>query len=88
MLMPKKHIKMSESYIGFGSIIIEVLSSPMIIDDCWVKIKKNYIEKGLVSGKHTFDSLLITLDLLFAINIIDINEKGEVYNVYKEIICE
>lgn len=88
MIMPKKHIKMSESLIGFGAVILEILTSPTTLDDCWKKIQKEYIQKGLISSKHSFDSLILTLDLLFLLNIVEINEKGEVYNVYKKIDCK
>lgn len=83
MIMPKKHISLSESYIGFGAIVLEILTLPMTVDDCWKKIQKHYIGKGLISAKNSFDSLVLTLDLLFALNIVEINERGEVYNVYK-----
>ena len=83
MIMPKKHISLSESYIGFGAIVLEILTLPMTIDDCWEKIQKQYIGKGLITAKHSFDSLILTLDLLFALSIVEVNEKGEVYNVYK-----
>lgn len=85
MIMPKKHITLSESFIGFGAIILEILTSPMTLDDCWRKIQKQYVQKGLISAKHSFDSFILTLDLLFTLNTVDINEKGEVYNVFKRI---
>lgn len=84
MIMPKKHISLSESYIGFGAFILKVLSKPMTIDECWTKIHNKYIDKGLISKKHSFDSMILTIDLLFALNIVNINDKGEIYNVHKE----
>lgn len=87
MIMPKKHISLSESYIGFGAFILKTLSKPMTVDKCWSEIYKKYIIKGLLSKKHSFDSLILTLDLLFALNIVDINDRGEIYNVHKEIKC-
>ncbi|ATD55432.1 ABC-three component system middle component 6 [Clostridium chauvoei] len=84
MIMPKKHITLSESYIGFGAFVLDMLKEPLTIDDCWNKIQKKYIDKGLISKKHSFDSLILTVDLLFALNTVDINERGEIYNVYKK----
>jgi len=80
--MPKKHITISESLLGLGSIIIELLVKPMTVDDCWDIIRDKYIGKGIISNKHTFDSLILALDLLYAINIIEMNGKGELYNVH------
>jgi len=82
--MPKKHITLSESYIGFGAFILEVLTSPMTVDMCWDKIYNTYIKKGLISKKQSFDNFILTLDLLFALDAINMNDKGDVYNVSKE----
>ena len=83
--MPKKHISLSESYIGLGAFVIEILKVPMTVDECWKKLKKVYIEKGVISKKHSFDSFILTLDLLFALNAINVNDKGEIYNVSKNL---
>lgn len=85
MIMPKKHISLSESFIGLGAFVLEVLSVPMPIDSCWEKLNNNYIKKGKISKKHSFDNFILTLDLLYALNVIDINQEGELYNVYREI---
>jgi len=87
MIMPKKHITLSESYIGLGAYVLDLLSSPMTIDSCWDKILKSYINTGKISKKHSFNNFILTLDLLFALNTIDLNQKGELYNVSKEIKC-
>lgn len=87
MIMPKKHITLSESYIGLGAYILQVLSKPMTVDKCWEKIYNKYISKGLASKKHSFDSMILTLDLLFMMDAININERGEIYNVHKKIKC-
>lgn len=84
MIMPKKHITLSESYLGLGAYVLEVLSAPMTIDSCWDKILVSYIKKGKISKKHSFNNFILTLDLLYALNAIDLNQKGELYNVFKE----
>ncbi len=83
--LPKKHISLSESYIGLGAFILEVLSVPMNIDVCWEKLNNSYIKKGKISKKHSFDNYVLTLDLLYVLNAIDINQKGEIYNVSRKI---
>ncbi len=37
MIMPKKHISLSESFIGLGAFVLQTLSSPLTIDSCWEK---------------------------------------------------
>lgn len=87
MIMPKKHITLSESYLGLGAYVLDVLSAPMTVDSCWKKIVANYIKKGKISKKHSFNNFILTLDLLFALRAIDLNQKGEIFNVSKETKC-
>ncbi|MDD3138419.1 MAG: hypothetical protein PHX08_05545 [Lachnospiraceae bacterium] len=87
MIMPKKHIALSESYLGLGAYVLDVLSAPMTVDSCWDKIVSNYIKKGKISKKHSFNNFILTLDLLFALRAIDLNQKGELFNVSKEAEC-
>ncbi|CAM3918594.1 MULTISPECIES: ABC-three component system middle component 6 [Lachnospiraceae] len=84
MIMPKKHISLSESFIGLGAFVLQTLSSPLTIDSCWEEIYSSYIKTGIISKKHSFDNFVLTLDLLYALNAININERGEIYNVSKE----
>lgn len=86
--MPKKHISLSESYLGLGAYVLEVLSKPMTVDECWNKVLKKYINKNKISKKHSFNSFILTLDFLFCINAIDLNQEGELYNVSKKNKCE
>ncbi len=82
--MPKKHINLSESLLGLGAYVLGILSSPMTVDTCWEVINNNYIKKGKILKKHSFDNFILTLDLLFALNAIELNQKGEIFNVYRE----
>ena len=84
MIMHKKHISLSESFIGLGAFVLQTLSSPLTIDSCWEEIYSSYIKTGIISKKHSFDNFVLTLDLLYALNAININERGEIYNVSKE----
>ena len=84
MIMPKKHISLSESFIGLGAFVLQTLSSPLTIDSCWEEIYSSYIKTGIISKKHSFDNFVLTLDLLYALNAININERGEIYKVSKE----
>lgn len=88
MLMPKKHIKLSESYLGLGAYIISILEVPMTVDSCWNKLFESYIKKGKIAKSHSFDNYILTLDFLYSLKAIDINQKGEIYNVYRETKCK
>nr|WP_300452927.1 ABC-three component system middle component 6 [Fusobacterium sp.] len=83
MIMPDKNTTISESIIGLGAFVLSILEKPLTIDDCWNKLNKKYIQKGKIQKKHTFDTFILTIDFLYIMNSIDINERGEIYNVLK-----
>jgi len=75
MILPTKHIRISESLIGLGGYIIKLLNEPMTIDRLWFKYSKYNNDK--FPAYHSFDNIILTLNLLFIMGIIDINENGE-----------
>lgn len=77
MILPTKHIRISESLIGLGGYLLKLLSEPMTIDDLWIKFSKYNNKK--YPAYHNFDNLVLSLNLLFMIGIIEINNNGELY---------
>ena len=69
MILPDKSVTLSNSLIGLGSQIIIELSSPQTISSLWEKARKKYLEI------RTFERFVLTLDLLYAMGLIDL-EKG------------
>lgn len=79
MIMPGKHIHISESLIGLGAFVLSLLDTPKSLDKCWEDLNKNYIDNGKIKKKHTFDTFILAVDFLYMIGSIDINRKGEIY---------
>jgi hypothetical protein len=78
MILPTKHIRISESLIGFGGYLLKFLKEPMTIDQLWIKYE--HVNNKKFPAYHNFDNMVLALNLLFIIGIVDINEKGELYN--------
>lgn len=78
MILPTKHIRISESLIGLGGYLLSLLKKPLTIDELWMLYLKTNNKK--FPAYHTFDNVILSLDLLFIMGIIDLNEKGELYN--------
>lgn len=78
MILPTKHIRISESLIGLGGFLIKLLNEPMTIDKLWVKYSK-YNNKKL-PAYHSFDNLVLSLNVLYMMGIVEINDKGELYH--------
>nr|WP_304220270.1 ABC-three component system middle component 6 [Fredinandcohnia onubensis] len=77
MILPQKHIKLSESIFAMGAIILSLLDNQKSIgiDELWETLKrKNHNEK--IIDNYSFDKFIISLDYLFTIGTIDTNENG------------
>lgn len=79
MILPKKHIKLSESLFGIGAVILKELDDPKSVDELWDFAKSN---KAI--DRITFDTLILTLDYLYTINVLKIDDEGRVRNVLKK----
>lgn len=75
MLLPDKHIKLSESLLGLGSFLLSVLRSPMTVDTIWLEYSKAR-ESGVYPAHHTFENVVLALDVLFAVGAIQSQNNG------------
>lgn len=78
MILPTKHIRISESLIGLGGYLLKFLKEPSTIDQLWIKYEN--VNNKKFPAYHNFDNMVLALNLLFIMGILDINEKGELYN--------
>ena len=78
MLMPGKHLKISESLFGLGGIILNILDDrAMNIDQIWGKIKNKNDDKEF-PAYYSYENMILALDYLFMIGVIRYNDQGEV----------
>ena len=76
MIMPTKHINFSESLLGFGSYVLNLIDTPKSIDYIWNKYQ-NDLSKNIYFAKHSFDNLILTILFLYTIGAITEN-GGEI----------
>lgn len=74
MLMPDKHIRFAESLLGLGGFVLDALATPQTVDDLWDAYGKARTA-GLNSAPHTFENLVLAVDVLFAVGAV--NESGQ-----------
>lgn len=75
MILPKKHLSISESFFGFGGFLLQKLNTPVSVDELWEFYKDSYSNKKY-PVKFSFDQFIMTLDYLFIIGAIRKNEGG------------
>lgn len=75
MLLPDKHIKLSESLLGLGAFLIGLLRQPQTVDAIWFEYRKAR-DSGAYPAHHTFENVVLALDVLFAIKAINLSDNG------------
>lgn len=76
-VLPEKHVHISESLLGLGALILSCLTGgPKELDDIWVALQKNDAVKRRIHGTVTLDSVVLTIDFLFAIGAVQMSREG------------
>ncbi len=78
MLLPSKHITLSQSIIGLAGIIIKFLEKPKNIDELWLEYKEINNTK-LFPAEHEYNTFVLAVHYLFTVGIIDLNKKGQLF---------
>lgn len=74
MLLPSKHVNFSESLLGYGSYLLQILDRPLSVDELWKKYLADF-NNELYFAKQSFDNLVLTLIFLYSVQAIK-EEKG------------
>ena len=76
MILPRKHLTMDESIFGFGAFLLNNMPEKITVDELWRKYLAAY-DKNTYPVVFSFDRFVLTLDFLFIIGALNMNEKGE-----------
>jgi hypothetical protein len=80
MILPSKHIRISESLLSLGGYLLKYLKEgPQTVDQLWFKVNKQNNSKKAFAY-HGFDNVVLALNYLYIIGAIDINTTGEIFN--------
>lgn len=78
MILPKKHLALEESLFGFGAYLLKHIKEKQSVDKLWKTYLFEY-KNNIYEIRFSFDQYIITIDYLFAIGAIEMNDKGEIY---------
>jgi hypothetical protein len=78
MILPAKHIKLSDSLFGLGGYLLKLLSKPKTIDELWIEFNK-VNDTEYFPSYHSFDNFILCIDYMFMINLLRINKAGVLY---------
>lgn len=78
MILPQKHIKILESYFGFGGYLLKFIDRANTLDAIWESFSQ--VNDSIEFPEyHSFDDFIIALNYLFIIGAINIDGKGLIY---------
>lgn len=82
MILPSKHINLSESLLGLGGVLLEILlRQPRSLDSLWQEYSKINNRKDIYPAYHSFDNVILAVDLLYIIGAVEINSEGELCKI-------
>lgn len=79
MILPTKHTNLSESLIGLSGYLLTFLKAqPCSIDALWERLEEDRSNGCLLYRNHTFDNVVLAIDLLYLIGKVSIDTTGKI----------
>ena len=82
MILPNKYINLSESLFGFAAYLSQFLNKPISLDELW-NIYQKQIKNGDYPVKNDFNEFVLSIDLLYLIGLINVNDNNELALIKK-----
>lgn len=67
MILPNKNIKLENSLMGIGFIILRNLNRPSTISSIWERVKNE-------NSVSSFEKFVLALDFLFTVGVVDFQD--------------
>lgn len=77
MVLPNKHITISQSLLGLGGFILTFLNTPQTVDEIWKSLEK-VSGSSKFPANHTFENMILAIDYLYIIRAIDYSKEGKI----------
>ena len=80
MILPTKHITLSESIVGLAGYLLTFLKDGSYsIDMIWDRLANPKDDIGACFVRHSIDNVVLAIDLLFMMKVLDINDEGKIF---------
>ena len=80
MILPTKHIALSESIIGLAGYLLTLLKDGSYsIDMIWNRLTNPQNDIDACFTRHSIDNVVLAIDLLFMMKVVDVNDEGKIY---------
>lgn len=79
MILPTKHTNLSESLLGLSGYLLTFLKAqPYSVDALWDKLEEEKATANSPYRNHTFDNVVLAIDLLYIIGKVAIDTNGKI----------
>ena len=75
MILPEKHLKLSESILGLGAFVLSQIKNPKDIDGVWTEYQKAYTARRY-PAYHTFENLILAIIFLYTLGVVQMDGNG------------
>lgn len=77
MLLPDKHVRLSESILGLAGLVLSFVDKPTTFDTLWKKVQDK-LDTPDWPATHGVDNFVLALCFLYSIEAIDVSPTGEI----------
>jgi ABC-three component (ABC-3C) system Middle Component 6 len=78
VLLPDKHIRLSESILGFGGLVLSALRRPTTFDNLWKRLQES-VDTPDWPAAHGVENFVLALCFLYSIGAVDVSSDGELF---------
>lgn len=78
VLLPDKHLRLSDSVLGFAGLVLSVVVKPMAFDSLWKRVCEQ-INTPDWPASHGVENFVLALCFLYAIGAIEVSLDGELF---------
>jgi hypothetical protein len=87
MIIPEKHLSLSESILGLSAFVLSNLKKPKNLENLWIKYR-NLHKNNKFKAVHTIENFVLSIDFLFIIGLIKIDPEGRLYSENFKVVSE
>jgi hypothetical protein len=78
VLLPDKHIRISESILGLGGLVLSCLNRRVTFDTLWKRVQEPLVSPAWPAA-HGVENFVLALCFLYSIGAVDVSPDGELF---------
>jgi len=78
VLLPDKHLRLSESILGFAGLVLSLVAGPMPFDALWKRVREQ-TDTAAWPASQAVEDFVLALCFLYSIGAVDVSSDGELF---------